>query len=125
MSQEMLKNVTLILPDGYELIIGLSPYNLHMYYEVIQTAMLADTHSFKLVFNVPLKNVGRQFELHKMVVLPTRILNNTYVQYEIGKDYFAINLLQHTYLSLTEVDVTVCRGEYIKICTANQAVYNT
>jgi hypothetical protein len=125
MLQEMLKNVTLILPEGYELIIGLSPNNVYLYYEVIQTAMLADTHSFKLVLNVPLKTVGRQFELYKMVVLPTRILNNTYAQYEIGKDYFAINLLQRTYLTLTELDVTQCRGEHVRICPANQAVYNT
>ena len=100
MLQEMLKNVKLVLRDGYELIIGLNPNNVYLYYEVIQTAMLADTHSFKLVLNVPLKTVGRQYELYKMVVIPTRILNNTYAQFEIGKDYFAINLLQRTYLTL-------------------------
>ena len=100
MLQEMLKNVTLVLRDGYDLIIGLTPNNVYLYYEVIQTAMLADTHSFKLVLNVPLKTVGRQYELYKMVVIPTRILNNTYAQFEIGKDYFAINLLQRTYLTL-------------------------
>jgi hypothetical protein len=125
MLQGMLKNVPLALPDGYELIIGLSPNQVYMHYEVIQTAMLADTHSFKLVLNVPLKTIGRQFELYKIVVLPTRILNNTYAQYDIGKDYFAINLLQRTHLTLTEADVTECRGEQIMICPANRAVYNS
>jgi len=125
MLQEMLKNVTLVLRDGYELIIGLSPNNVYLYYEVIQTVMLADTHSFKLVLNVPLKTVGRQYELYKMVVISTRILSNTYAQFEIGKDYFAINLLQRTYLTLSEVDFMKCRGEHIKICQANQAVYST
>ena len=69
--------------------------------------------------------VGKQYELYKMVVIPTRILNNTYAQFEIGKDYLAINLLQRTYLTLSEVDVLKCRGEQIKICPANQAVYST
>jgi hypothetical protein len=125
MLQEMLKNVSLALPDGYELAIGLSPNQVYKHYEVIQTAMLADTHSFKLVLNVPLKTIGRQFELYRMVVLPTRILNNTYAQYDIGKDYLAINLLQRTHLTLTEADVTECKGEQIMICPANRAVYNS
>jgi len=125
MLQEMLKNVSLALPDGLELIIGLSPNQVYMHYEVIQTAMLADTHSFKLVLKVPLKMVGRQYELYKLVALPTRILNNTYAQYNIGIDYFAINQLQRTHLTLTEADVTECRGEHIKICPANRAVYNS
>ena len=60
--------------------------------------------------------VGKQYELYKMIVIPTRILNNTYAQFEIGKDYLAINLLQRTYLTLSEVDVLKCRGEQIKIC---------
>jgi hypothetical protein len=61
--------------------------------------VLADLHSFKLVLNVPLKNVNRQYEMYKMVVLPTRVFNNTYAQFDIGK-YFAINSLQRTYLTV-------------------------
>ena len=122
---ELLKNITVILPEGYELIVGLRPNNVYLYYEVIQATMLADVHSFKLVLHVPLKSVDRQYELYKMVVLPTRILDNAYAQFEIGKDYFGINLLQRSYLTLSEMDVLKCRGEDIKICPANQAVYST
>jgi hypothetical protein len=71
--RELLKNVTLVLPGGYEFIVGLCPNNVYLYYVVIQATMLADAHSFKLVLNVPLKTVNRQHELYKMVVLPTRI----------------------------------------------------
>jgi len=46
--------------------------------------------------------------MYRMVVLPTRILNNTSVQFDIGKDYFGINLLQRSYLTLTEMDVVKC-----------------
>jgi hypothetical protein len=45
-----------------------------------------------------------------MVVLPTRIADNMYTQFEIGYDYFGVNLLQRTYLTMTEVDVLKCRG---------------
>ena len=45
MLQEMLKNVTLVLRYGYELIIGLTQNNVYLYYELIQTAKLADTLS--------------------------------------------------------------------------------
>ena len=75
--------------------------------------------------HVPLKTVDRQYELYKMVVLPMRILNNAYAQFEIGNDYFGINLLQRSYLTLSEMDVLKCRGENIMICPANQSVYST
>ena len=108
--QELLKNVTLALPEGLELIVGLCPNSVYLYYEITQAIMLADVYSFKLVLNVPLKTVNRQYELYKMVVLPTRIADNMYTQFEIGYDYFGVNLLQRTYLTMTEVDVLGCRG---------------
>ena len=92
----MLKNVTVVLPEGYELIAALRPNNVYLYYDLIQTVMLTDAHSFKLDLNVPLKTIDRQYELYKMVVLPTRIFNNTYAKFEIGNDYFGMNLLQRT-----------------------------
>jgi hypothetical protein len=61
--------VTLVLPEGCELIAGQRPNNVYLYYEVIQNVMLADVHSFKLVLNVPLKAVNRQYGLYKMVAL--------------------------------------------------------
>ena len=125
MLREMLKNVTLILPEGYELIAGLRSNNVYLYYEIIQATMLADVHSFKLILYVPLKTLSRQYEMYRMVVSPTRIFNNTYVQFDIGKDYFGINLLQRSYLTLTEMDVVKCRGKDIMICPAEQAVYST
>jgi len=60
MLREMLKNVTLVLPEGYELIAGLRPNNVYLYYEIIQAIMLADVHSFKLILYVPLKTLSRQ-----------------------------------------------------------------
>ena len=44
--RELLKNVTLALPEGLELIVGLCPNSVYLYYEVIETSMMADVHSF-------------------------------------------------------------------------------
>ena len=97
MLQNMLKNVALVLPEGYELIIGLSSNSVYLYYEVIETAILADMNSFRLVLDIPIKTVSRQHEQYKTVVLPTRILNNIFAWFEVGDNYFAINLLHaHT-----------------------------
>ena len=87
--------------------------------------MLANINCFRLVLDVPIKTVSRQYELYKTVVLPTRILNNTFAWFEIGDNYFAINLLQRTYLNLSKEEVSKCRGENIKICPINRAVYGT
>ena len=61
------------LPEGLELVVGLRPNNVYLYYEVVEAIMLPDVYSFKLVLNVPLENVNRKYELYKMVILPTRI----------------------------------------------------
>jgi hypothetical protein len=79
MLREMLKNVTLILPEYYEQIAALRPSSVNLYYEIIQATMLADVHSFKIILYVSLKTMSRQYELYRMVVSPTHIFNNTYV----------------------------------------------
>jgi len=68
--REMLKNVTMVLPEGREMIAGLNLNNMYLYYDMIHAMVLADVHSFKLVLNVRLKTVNRQFELYEIVVFP-------------------------------------------------------
>jgi hypothetical protein len=58
-------------------------------------------------------------------VLPARIFSNTFVQFEIVKDYFGIDILQRRYLTLTKMDLVKCCGKDIAICLANHAVYGT
>jgi hypothetical protein len=125
MSRDMLKNVTLALPWGYDLIVSLRPNNVFMHYEIIQAVMLADLHNFKLVLIVPLKTINVQFTLYRVAVYSTRIFNNSFVQFVIEKDYFGIDILQRCYLTLTEWDLVKCRGKAILICPAYHAVYST
>ena len=58
--RELLRNITLNLPEGLVLIVGLRSNDVCLYYEVIEAIMLADVYSFGLVLNVPIKTVERQ-----------------------------------------------------------------
>ena len=53
--RELLRNVTLTLPEGLVLIVGLRSNHVCLYYEVIEAIMLADVYRFGLVLNIPLK----------------------------------------------------------------------
>ena len=119
--REMLKNVTMVLPEGCELMVGLNINNMYLYY-MIHAMILADVHSFKLVIYVPLKTVNRHFELYEIVVFPTQLINNTFAKFVVKEDYFAINLLQRTYFTMSSADILKCKGKDILICPASKAV---
>jgi hypothetical protein len=89
----------LVLAGGYDLIVSLRPNNVFMHYEIIQAVMLADLHSYKLVMIVSLKTMNVQFILYRVAVLPVRLFNNTFVQFEVVKDDFGIDILQRRYLT--------------------------
>ena len=122
MLREMLKSVAMVLPEGYELIAGLSPNNMLLYYEMVQVMVLDDTHSFNLVLYVPVKTVNRHFELFKIAVFPTRIFNNTHAKFVVEKEYLAINLLQRTYFTMSSTEISKCKEKHVMICPASQAV---
>jgi hypothetical protein len=122
--QELLKNVTLKLPNDLELFAGIQFNNMYLYYEMMEAAVLADVHSFKLVLSVPLKSMGRDFTMYRMFVFPLLVMQRKYVQLELKHQFLAINLLHRQYLLLTDQDITQCRGDKVFMCPTNQAVYD-
>jgi hypothetical protein len=110
---------------GFDIIVSLRPNNVFMYYEMIQAAMLADLHSLKLLMIVPLKTMNVQFTLYRVAVFPVRLFNNSFVQFEVEKDYFRTDVLQRHYLTLTEVELVKCRGKDFYICPVDYAIYST
>ena len=56
--QNFLRNVTLHLPEGYELTVGTRTENVHIYYELDKVALVANAHSIKLIVSVPLKTTN-------------------------------------------------------------------
>jgi hypothetical protein len=49
---EIIKNITLCLPEDHELVAGVRSNNMYLYYEITEAA---DVHSFTHILNVPLK----------------------------------------------------------------------
>jgi hypothetical protein len=58
-------------------------------------------------------------------VYPVRLFNHSFVQFEVEKIYFGIDVLQRHYLTLTEVDLVKCRGKDFHICPPDHAIYST
>jgi hypothetical protein len=77
--QNILRNVSLQLPGGFDFILGTKTENIHLYYEIIKVTVVANVHSIKLIINVPLKTASQLFTLYKISVLPSRISNNNFV----------------------------------------------
>ena len=72
-----------------------------------------------------LTTVNRKYELYQMFAFPSRILNSTYASFQLDENYLAISVLQQTYVSLTESDLSQCKGDMVKTCPVNSAVIST
>jgi hypothetical protein len=53
-----LRNVSLILPTGYELFASYKCKNIYLYYELISVYILGDVRSIKFIKNIPLHTVN-------------------------------------------------------------------
>ena len=100
----ILTNVTLSLPEGSQLIVGLQYADFPWYYQNVKAALLADVNSFILVISFPLTAVNRNYKIYKMLAFPFKIWNNTHLRYKFDSEYFAINILQRAYLAMSEND---------------------
>jgi len=61
--QNILRNVMLRLPEGYELIAGTNIENIHLYYDMTAVSIVANTHCINLLLHIPLKSANRHFTL--------------------------------------------------------------
>ena len=120
----ILKNIPLQLPSGYELIAGDRAENIHLYYELVKVSIAANLHSIKLIISVPLKSTDRHFTLYKVVTLPEQISSNRFVRYLIDYPYFGIHNNQLDYLLFTEEQYSHCTSGSIVICPIHTAIYN-
>jgi hypothetical protein len=123
--RDILGNVSWKLPEGYECVFGSRYANLYKYYEIIQVAVLGNTHAIRIMLNVPLKTVNRELVLYKLFALPSPVSNNTSVQYRPNYGYFAFDEIQHRYALLTHAEVDHCIARNVAICPADTAIYST
>ena len=68
-------------------------FNMPWYVKHVKAALLADLYSYMLVLYFPLTMVDRKYELLKVIAFPSRILNTTYVRFDLNTEYFAISKL--------------------------------
>jgi len=122
--QDILRNVSLQLPEGYELILGTKSDKIYLYYEVFQVSVIGNVHRMKLIVNVPLETVNSQFTLYKVVALPTRVSETSFVKYSVDYFYFGLESGRHDYILLKETDLLNCVTGEIAVCPANTAVYS-
>jgi len=120
----ILRNVSLQLPEGYELIAGTRAENIHLYYILITVTVLGNVHSVKIVIHVPLKTVDQHFAIYKLFVFPTRICDKL-VKYSIEFPYFCLSDNQHNFMLLTEADLCHCKINGITVCPSDVAIYNS
>jgi hypothetical protein len=121
----ILKNISLRLQDGYELVAGTKFENIHLHYDCIRTAIIGDPYHIKIILSVPLKTVNRHFMLYKILALPTRISNSMFIQNLPDFLYFGIDHIQRNYILLTDVEFSYCTRCSFTICPANKAIYST
>jgi hypothetical protein len=120
----IIKNVSLSVPDGYDLVAGSEYGQLTWYYELIQVNMISSSRGFFVILSIPLKDDHRRFEVYEMHSFFSKLINQTYVRYDLTHDYFAINVPQRTHFAMTEAELLRCKGHGIKVCRANRPIYS-
>ena len=125
----ILRNLTLQLPERYELIIGNNVENIHEYYHLIEVATVGDIHGIKLIMNIHLKTTNSYFSLYKTTALPTRIPYNKFVKCVFDYPYFDLDKNQYDYIVLSKADLLRYRTSSMTIlcyqkrtCSAIEAV---
>ena len=79
--QSILRNVTLRLPESFDLIAGTNMKNIHSYYDLTAVFIVANTHCNNLLLNILLKSTNPCFTLFKVISLPTRVFSDEFVEY--------------------------------------------
>jgi hypothetical protein len=122
--QNILRNVTLHLPEGYELIVGTRTENVHIYYKLAKVSLVANARSIKLIVSVLLKTTNSHSDLYRIVILPQRITSNKHVRYSVDYPYFAIQHSKHDYLLFTKTDYSRCYRGSVTICPSNVSIFS-
>jgi hypothetical protein len=77
MLQYIIKNVSLSLPDGYDLVAGSEYGQLTWYYDLIQVSMMSSSRGFLVILSIPVKNEHRRFEVYEMHRFFSKLINQT------------------------------------------------
>ena len=122
--QNILRNVTLQLPDGYKLIPGSKTENIHQYYQIAKVTVAATAHCIKLIISIPLETASQHFILYKITSLPECISFDKFVKHSVEHYYLGIQTSQRDYILFSETDFNKCSKDDIVICPADTTIYS-
>jgi len=70
----ILTNISLNLPDNYELVARTKFQDIHLYYELVKVAFVGNAYDVQLVISAPLKTAAQLFTLYKILVFPFTVV---------------------------------------------------
>ena len=117
--QNILRNVSTHLPEGYELIASPRSDNIYLYYELVSVALIGNSHGIKITVNVPLKTTDQHFTLHKIIVSPSRVSGYTFAGYSVDYSYVGLSPSHRDYILITEAYLRRCIINSISLCPAD------
>jgi hypothetical protein len=117
--QGILKNVSFHLPAGYALVTQADSQGLVWYYEFVTAGLVSTSKGFNLILAVPTRDLYRQFEFYRLYTFPSEVINGTFVKFELEHECLAIHALQHTYMLMSEFELSKCPGREPKICAVD------
>jgi len=71
----ILTDISLNLPENYELVAGNKFQDVHVYYELVKVALVGNAHGVQLVMSVPLKTAAQLFTIFKILVFPFAVVS--------------------------------------------------
>jgi hypothetical protein len=77
----ILHNISLKLPDQYDMIISPRLEDIHLFYSLIRVGAIGNAHGVKLVMHVPIKTAIQHFTVHRIIALPIEMGNDKFVKY--------------------------------------------
>ena len=89
--QNILRNISMHLPEGYELIAGSRTDSIYLYYELTSVALIGNSHGLQIIINMPLKTADQYFTLYDITVLPSRISGYNFVRYSLDYSYIGLS----------------------------------
>jgi hypothetical protein len=118
----ILRNVSLIIPESYELAAGIKLEDIHEYYDLISTSMVGNAHGLCLILEIPLKSTNQIFSLYRIITLPTKVFDDIFAVYNLEYQFLGWTYNQRDYDRMTESDIRTCKVGHITICPADTAI---
>jgi hypothetical protein len=65
---DILSNISLLLPENFELVAGIKVENIHLYYLVIKGSIIGNAHGLNLILEIPLRTAAHIFTTYRIIV---------------------------------------------------------